>query len=87
LRELASRLSARYAVLVIGLWLIAAGIGNLAAPQLERGRRKPCSFVHASRFRKFDRGRAVRRTFRRKPGNSFNYVVLEPDRPLTPQDR
>ena len=36
MHELASWLSGRYAVLVIGLWLIAAGIGNLAVPQLGR---------------------------------------------------
>jgi putative drug exporter of the RND superfamily len=86
LRELASRLSARYAVLVIGLRPIAAGIGNLAAPQLERDIENHArSFTPAEpRVRSQPSGPPG---FRRKPSNNLNYVVLEQDQPLTPQDR
>jgi len=31
-----SRLTGRYALLIVGLWVLAAGFANLAVPQLER---------------------------------------------------
>jgi RND superfamily putative drug exporter len=35
-RALLSRLTGRYALLIIGLWVAAAAVGNVAVPQLER---------------------------------------------------
>jgi putative drug exporter of the RND superfamily len=31
-----ARLTGRYAVVTVGLWVLAAAVGNLAVPQLER---------------------------------------------------
>lgn len=77
----------RYAVLVIGLWLLAAAVGNLAVPQLER--------VVDSHSRSFMPARAASsiaatraaRLFGQTPSNNFIFIVLERDTPLTAQDR
>jgi RND superfamily putative drug exporter len=84
LHELASRLSGRYAVLVIGLWLIAAGIVNLGVPQRERGRREPGRSFMLGRVSSIAAERSAG-LFSEKLSNILNYVVLERDQPLTPQ--
>ncbi|EFV14384.1 RND family transporter [Segniliparus rugosus] len=72
----------RYAILVVGLWLLAAGAGNLLVPQLE-----PVSQTHARSF--FPSDTPILHTTA-KIGQLFgdgdtinlNYLVLEDDRPL-----
>ncbi len=85
--ETLSRLVARYAVLIVGLWVVAAGAANVLVPQLER-----VVDSHARTFMPADApsstaaSRAAR-LFGQKPSNNFVYVVLERDQPLTPRDR
>jgi putative drug exporter of the RND superfamily len=35
-RGILARLTGRYAILIVGLWVLVAAVGNLAVPQLER---------------------------------------------------
>ncbi|OBH89981.1 RND family transporter [Mycobacterium sp. E2989] len=82
-----ARLTGRYAILVVGLWVLAAAAANLAAPQLER-----VVDSHARSFMPTDAPSAVAATraaqvFNQTPSNNFVYVVLERDRALTPSDR
>src|SRR5271156_3816788 len=82
-----SRLAGRYAVLIIGLWILAAAVGNLAVPQLERG-----VDSHARTFMPADAPSSVAasraaQVFGERPSNNFIYVVLERDQRLTPGDR
>ncbi len=82
-----SRLAGRYAVLIIGLWILAAAVGNLAVPQLER-----VVDSHARTFMPADAPSSVAasraaQVFGERPSNNFIYVVLERDRRLTPGDR
>lgn len=82
-----AHLTARYAAVVVGLWVLAAAVANLAVPQLER--------VVDSHARSFMPPRApsaiaaarAAQLFNQTPSNNFVYVVLERDRPLTPRDR
>ena len=77
----------RVARLVIGLWVLAAAVGNLLVPQLER--------VVDSRARSFMpadapsaiAATAAARLFDQTPSNNFIYVVLERNQPLTARDR
>jgi putative drug exporter of the RND superfamily len=77
----------RYALLVVGLWLLAAAVGNLAVPQLER--------VVDSHSRSFMPARApssiaaarAAELFGQTPSNNFVYVALDRNAPLTSQDR
>ncbi|WP_055401446.1 MULTISPECIES: RND family transporter [unclassified Mycobacterium] len=82
-----ARLTGRYAILIVGLWVLAAAAANLAAPQLER-----VVDSHARSFMPTDAPSAVAATraaqvFNQTPSNNFVYVVLERDRALTPGDR
>ncbi|OBG59365.1 RND family transporter [Mycobacterium sp. E3339] len=82
-----ARLTGRYAILIVGLWVLAAAAANLAAPQLER-----VVDSHARSFMPTDAPSAVAATraaqvFNQTPSNNFVYVVLERDRALTPSDR
>ena len=82
-----SRLTGRYAVLIVGLWVLAAGVANLAVPQLER--------VVDSHARSFMPARApsaiaatrAAQLFGQTPSNNFVYVVLERNQQLAPRDR
>ncbi|WP_319449251.1 MULTISPECIES: RND family transporter [unclassified Mycobacterium] len=77
----------RYAPLVLCCWVVAAGVGNVLVPQLET--------VVAEHSRSFmpaeaESSIAVRRSaelFGEAATNNLNYVVLERDQPLQPQDR
>lgn len=82
-----ARLTGRYAVLIVGLWVLAAGVANLAVPQLER-----VVDSHARSFMPPGAPSAVAaaraaQLFNQTPSNNFIYVVLERDQQLTPQDR
>ncbi|MCV7103635.1 MMPL/RND family transporter [Mycobacterium palustre] len=77
----------RYAVPIVGLWLLAATVANAAVPQLER-----VVDSHARSFMPADAPSSVAASraaelFNQKPSNNFVYVVLERDRRLTPADR
>lgn len=82
-----ARLTGRYALLIVGLWILAAGAANLAVPQLER-----VVDSHARSFMPPGAPSAVAaaraaQLFAQTPSNNFVYVVLERDQRLTPQDR
>ncbi|HWF28449.1 MAG TPA: RND family transporter [Mycobacterium sp.] len=82
-----ARLTGRYAVLIIGLWVLAAAVGNLAVPQLER-----VVDSHARSFMPSDAPSAVAaahaaQLFNQRPSNNFVYVVLERNQRLTARDR
>lgn len=82
-----ARLTSRYAVVIVGLWVLAAAAANLAVPQLER-----VVDTHARSFMPPGAPSAaaaarVAQLFNQTPSNNFVYVVLERDRRLTPQDR
>lgn len=82
-----ARLTTRYAILIVGLWILAAGVANLAVPQLER-----VVDSHARSFMPPGAPSAVAAAraaelFNQTPSNNFVYVVLERDQRLTPQDR
>lgn len=82
-----ARLTTRYAALIVGLWVLAAGAANLAVPQLER-----VVDSHARSFMPPGAPSAVAAAraaelFNQTPSNNFVYVVLERDPRLAPQDR
>ena len=81
-----ARLTGRYAVLVVGLWVLVAALANLAAPQLER-----VVDSHARSFMPPGAPSAVAaaraaQLFNQTPSNNFVFVVLERNQPLTPRD-
>nr|WP_207547834.1 RND family transporter [Mycobacterium mantenii] len=82
-----ARLTGRYAVLIVGLWILAAAVANVAVPQLER-----VVDSHARSFMPPGAPSAVAaaraaQLFDQTPSNNFVYVVLERDQRLTPRDR
>lgn len=82
-----ARLIGRYAIVVVGLWVLAAGVANLAVPQLER-----VVDSHARSFMPPDAPSAnaaarAAQLFHQTPSNNFVYVVLERNQRLSPQDR
>ncbi|TAM71801.1 RND family transporter [Mycobacterium sp.] len=82
-----ARLTGRYAILVIGLWVLAAGVANLAVPQLERVVDSHArSFMPPTAPSAVAAARAAQ-LFNQTPSNNFVYVVLERDQRLTPRDR
>lgn len=82
-----ARLTSRYAVLIIGLWVLAAAGANLAVPQLERVVDTHArSFMPPGAPSAHAAARAAQ-LFNQTPSNNFVYVVLERDQRLTPQDR
>lgn len=84
---LISRFTARYAVLIVGLWVLAAGAANLAVPQLERVVDSHArSFMPTNALSAVAASRAAQ-LFDQTPSNNFVYVVLERNQRLTPRDR
>jgi RND superfamily putative drug exporter len=84
---LLSRLTGRYAVPIVGLWILAAAVGNFAVPQLER-----VIDAHARSFMPADAPSAIAATraaqlFGQTPSNNFIYIVLERNQGVTPRDR
>ncbi|MGL4304803.1 MAG: RND family transporter [Mycobacteriaceae bacterium] len=77
-----ARFASRYAVLVIGLWFIAAGAGNFFVPQVET-----TAGAHARGFLPEDApaniaGARMGEQFGDGDGSNLNYLVLESDQPL-----
>jgi RND superfamily putative drug exporter len=86
-RGILARLTGRYAILIVGLWVLAAAVGNLAVPQLER-----VIDSHSRSFMPADAPSSVAASraaelFGQLPSNNFIYVVLERDQRLAPRDR
>jgi RND superfamily putative drug exporter len=82
-----SALSGRSSALIVGLWVLAAALANVAVPQLER-----VVDAHARSFMPADAPSAIAAAraaelFGQKPSNNFVYVVLERNQRLTPNDR
>src|SRR6201992_1051591 len=82
-----ARLTSRYAVLIIGAWILVAGLATVAVPQLER-----VVDSHARSFMPPEAPSAIAadraaRLFDQKPSNNFIYVVLARNQPLTLHDR
>lgn len=79
--------SGRRAVAIVLGWLVLAGVANLALPQLNR-----VVVTHTRPFMPVDApsvaaGRQSAELFGQPPGDNVNYVVLERDQPLHPEDR
>ncbi|MGB8406536.1 MAG: MMPL family transporter, partial [Mycobacterium sp.] len=82
-----ARLCSRFAVVVIGLWLVAAGAGNLLVPQVET-----TAHNHARGFLPADApvnvaGARMGEQFRDGSGGNLNYLVLESDHRLGQPER
>jgi RND superfamily putative drug exporter len=82
-----ARLTSRYAVMIIGLWILAAAAANFAVPQLER-----VVDTHARSFMppgapSAEAAARAAQLFNQTPSNNFVYVVLERNQRLTQQDR
>ncbi|WP_420891223.1 RND family transporter [Mycobacterium riyadhense] len=77
----------RSAILIVGLWVVAAAVGNLVVPQLER-----VVDSHSRSFMPNDAPSLIAAThaaqlFAQTPSNNFVYLVLERNTPLTARDR
>lgn len=82
-----ARLTGRYALLVVGLWVLTAAAANVAVPQLER-----VVDSHARSFMPPGAPSAVAaaraaQLFDQAPSNNFVYVVLERNQRLGAGDR
>jgi putative drug exporter of the RND superfamily len=81
-----ARFSNRYAVIVIGLWMLAAGAGNLLVPQVET-----TAHNHARGFLPHDApvnaaSAQMGQQFKDGDGGNLNYLVLESTRKLGPAE-
>ncbi|WP_264991114.1 efflux RND transporter permease subunit, partial [Mycobacterium kiyosense] len=86
LDRLLHRLTGPAAVLIVGIWVVAAAAGNLLVPQLERvidNHSRP--FMPAAAPSSVAAARAAQ-LFGETPSNNFVYVVLERGGALTPKD-
>jgi RND superfamily putative drug exporter len=82
-----ARLTGRYAILIVGLWVLVAGVANLTVPQLERVVDSHArSFMPPTAPSAVAAARAAQ-LFNQTPSNNFVYVVLERNQRLTPPDR
>ncbi|WP_419179719.1 MMPL/RND family transporter [Mycolicibacter terrae] len=87
LADFVARFTQRWAVAVVLAWIAAAGLANLAVPQLERVVASHSgSFMPADAANNVAAGRAAQ-LFGDAPSNNLNYVVLERDQSLRPADR
>lgn len=82
-----ARFCSRYAVLVIGVWILAAAAGNVLVPQVEstahnhaRGFLPAAAPVNVA-------GAKMGEQFRDGAGGNLNYLVLESDHPLGTPER
>lgn len=85
--DVIARFCSRFAVLVIGLWVLAAAAGNLLVPQVEN-----TAHNHARGFLPADApvnlaGVQMDQQFHDGSGGNLNYLVLEGDRPLGAPER
>ncbi|MUM16240.1 RND family transporter [Mycobacterium sp. CBMA271] len=79
-----ARFCSRYAIFVIGLWVLAAAAGNLLVPQVES-----TAHNHARGFLPQGApvntaGAAMGRQFKDGDGGNLNYLVLESDHKMGP---
>lgn len=82
-----ARFTGRYAVFIVGLWVLAAAVANVAVPQLERVvDTHSRSFMPANATSSIAASRAAQ-LFGQTPSNNFVYVVLERDQQLSARDR
>jgi len=85
--DVIARFCSRFAVLIIGLWVLAAAAGNLLVPQVES-----TAHNHARGFLPADApvnlaGVQMDEQFHDGSGGNLNYLVLEGDRPLGAPER
>ncbi|TXH27356.1 MAG: MMPL family RND transporter, partial [Mycobacterium sp.] len=85
--DVIARFCSRFAVLIIGLWVLAAAAGNLLVPQVET-----TAHNHARGFLPADApvnlaGVQMDEQFHDGSGGNLNYLVLEGDRPLGAPER
>ncbi|MCX8563114.1 RND family transporter [Mycolicibacterium mucogenicum] len=85
--DVIARFCSRFAVLIIGLWVLAAAAGNLLVPQVET-----TAHNHARGFLPADApvnlaGVQMDRQFHDGSGGNLNYLVLEGDHPLGAPER
>lgn len=82
-----SRVTQRWAAVVVLGWIAVAGLANLAVPQLERVVTSHSgSFMPADAANNIAAARSAQ-LFGDAPSNNLNYVVLERDQPLGSADR
>jgi RND superfamily putative drug exporter len=82
-----ARFTSRYAILVVAVWVVAAGAANLTVPQVER-----VVETHSRSFMPADAPSSIAAQqgatlLGESPSNNLNYVVLEGDKPLADTDR
>jgi len=80
--DVIARFASRYAIFVIGFWVVAAGVGTLLVPQVESTAR-----THAQGFLPPGApvniaGARMGAQFQDGNGGNLNYLVLEGDHPL-----
>ena len=85
--DVIARFCSRFAVLIIGLWVLAAAAGNLLVPQVES-----TAHNHARGFLPADAtvnlaGVQMDQQFHDGAGGNLNYLVLESARPLGAPER
>ena len=85
--DVIARFCSRFAVLIIGLWVLAAAAGNLLVPQVET-----TAHNHARGFLPADApvnlaGVQMDEQFHDGSGGNLNYLVLEGDHPLGAPER
>lgn len=81
------RLIHRYAIWIVGVWALAAIIGNNFAPPLEQvitAEDQPFSPAGTATSRAVERSAAA---FSQAPGDNIGYLVLERNGVLNDQDR
>jgi putative drug exporter of the RND superfamily len=79
-----ARLTGRYAVLIVGLWVLAAAAANLEVPQLERVVDSHSRSVMPAGAPSSIAATRAAQLFGQTPSNNFIYVVLERNQRLTP---
>jgi RND superfamily putative drug exporter len=85
--DVIARFCSRFAVLIIGLWVLAAAAGNLLVPQVET-----TAHNHARGFLPADApvnlaGAQMNQQFHDGAGGNLNYLVLEGERPFGAPER
>lgn len=85
--DVVARFCSRFAVPIIGVWLLAAGAGNLLVPQVES-----IAHGHARGFLPADApvnvaGAQMGRQFGDGSGGNLNYLVIESEHPLGAPER
>lgn len=82
-----ARFVSRYAIFVIGFWVIAAGIGTLLVPQVESTARSHAQGFLPPGAPVNTAGARMGAQFHDGNGGNLNYLVLESDHPLGQPER